>query len=86
MVGIVKREGDLTVVERFSLFGAVENNVGHALAAQHAGALFAEHPAHSVADVAFAAAVGAYDTRNVLRKNDLGTFGERFETVYLKFG
>ena len=86
MIGVVEHQRDFAVVERLALFGAVENNVRHAVAAQALGALFAQYPAHCVADVALAAAVGAHDARHVLREHDLRALGERFETVYLQFG
>ena len=86
MVGVVKDEGHFAVVEGLSLFGAVEDDVGHVVAAQHLGALLAQHPAHRVANVAFAAAVGAHDARHVLRKDDLRALGKGFESVYLQSG
>ena len=84
MVGVVKDEGDLAVVEGLSLLGAVEDDVGHVVAAQHLGALLAQHPAHGVSDVALAAAVGAHDARHVLRKDDLRTPGEGFKAIDLQ--
>ena len=86
MVGVVKDQGHFAVVEGLSLFGAVEDDVGHAVAAQHLGALLAQHPAHRVANVAFAAAVGAHDARYILRKDDLRALGKGFESVYLQSG
>ena len=86
VVGVVKGERYFAVIERLALFGAVEDDVGHALTAQHLGALFAQHPAHGVADVALAAAVGANNARYVLRKDDLRALGERLKAVYFQFG
>ena len=47
--------------ERPSLFCAVEDDVFHLGAAQCARALFAQHPAYGIGNIALAAAVGADD-------------------------
>jgi len=50
--------------------GAVEDDVGHVLAAQMAGGALPQHPAHGVDDVGFAAAVGACNDSDWVRKAD----------------
>ena len=84
MVCIIKGQGYLAVVEGLAFLCTVKDDVGHAVAAQGFGALFAQHPAHGVANVAFAAAVRPYDACYVLRKDNLRSFGKGLETVYLQ--
>ena len=59
--------------------GAVENHVLHALAAQLFGRGFAQHPAHGVDNVGFAAAVGPDYGHQLAGHVDGGGVGERFE-------
>ena len=58
VVGIVKYQLHAGAAGGFALGRAVEDDVLHGLAAQLAGAAFAQHPAHRVHDVGLAAAVG----------------------------
>jgi hypothetical protein len=44
--------------------------------------LLANNPADTVHNVAFAATVGTYDTRNVLVKTDEGFIGKTFKPLY----
>ncbi len=53
------------------LGGAVEDDVVHRLAAKDARALLAQRPGHGVADVGFAAAVGADDGRDRAREGQI---------------
>src|SRR5262245_29404114 len=55
---IVEDQLDRGAPERLAVGGAVEDHVLHRVAAQRRGAALAEHPAHGVDDVRFAAAVG----------------------------
>jgi hypothetical protein len=58
---------------------AVEDHVLHRFAAQLAGFALAEHPAHGVDHVGFAAAVGADHTDALARQLKRGGFGEGLE-------
>ena len=58
-VGIDQGHGDVGHAERLAVARAGEDHVFHAGAAQALGGLLAEHPTDGVADVGFAAAVGA---------------------------
>ena len=60
--------------------GAVENHILHALAAQLFGRSFAQHPAHGIDHVGFAAAVGADHGHQLAGHVNGGGVGERFET------
>ena len=84
-VRVVKRQRDFTIGKRLFLFRAVEDDVLHLRAAQSTGALLTQHPAHSVRNVAFSAAVGADDRRDALFKFNLRLPGKGFEPVYFKF-
>ena len=59
--------------------GAVENHILHALAAQLFGRSFAQHPAHGIDHVGFAAAVGADHGHQLAGHVNGGGVGERFE-------
>ena len=58
---------------------AVEDDVGHLLAAQTLGALLAEHPLDGVDDVRFAGAVGTDDHRDAGRKLEPRLVGKALE-------
>ncbi len=60
--------------------GAVENHILHALAAQLFGRSFAQHPAHGIDHVGFAAAVGTDHGHQLAGHVNGGGVGERFET------
>ena len=45
-----------------------ENNILHVAASQLLGTLFSEYPAHRISNIAFSAAVRAYNTRNAIVK------------------
>ena len=59
---------------------AVEDDVGHLLAAQALDALLAEHPLDGVDDVRLARAVRPHHDRDPGRKLEPGLFGEALET------
>ena len=81
---VVEQQGDLAERGAPALLRAAEYDVLHARAAQGLGALLAEHPAHGVADIALAGAVGAHDARDALAEDDLCPVGEGFEAVEFK--
>ena len=68
MVVIIKRERYFAVRKRLFRLCPVEYNVLHLFAAQCLCALLAQNPAHSVCNVAFAAAVGADNCRYTVVK------------------
>ena len=60
-VGVVEEERDFGDVDRAPGRRALEDHVLHLAAAEQPGRLLAQHPAHRVGDVGFAAAVGPDD-------------------------
>ena len=64
---------------RLARGGAVENHVLHGFAAQRGGAGFAQHPAHSVDHIGFAAAVGADHAHPLSRHRNGGGVDEGLE-------
>ena len=82
---VVEHQGHLAVAQRLPLLGAVKNNVLHAAAAKQFRALLPQHPAHSVADVAFPGSVGADDGGDPFVQQDLRPLGEGLESVKLQF-
>ena len=85
VIGIVENQRHLAKGQRFSLQRAAENDILHIGAAQRLSRLLAQHPAHGVGHVAFAAAVGAYDAGHALVEADRSFFGKRFESDKLYF-
>ena len=79
-VGVVEDELDARARQGLSLVRAVEDHVGHLLAAQGGGAHLAEHPAHGVDHVRFAAAVGPDDAHQRAREHERGRLDEGLET------
>ena len=73
-------EGDLSEPDRFTCLASVENNVSHLLAAERFGRLFAQHPAHGVEHVRFAATVRPDNGGNSFVKIKNRFISERFET------
>ena len=71
---------DLGGRRRLARVAAAENQVLHAVAAQAAGALLAEHPRQRVDDVALAAAVRADNRRHALLEGQLRAVGKALET------
>ncbi len=64
---------------RTAVDGAVEDDIGHVLAAQMAGGALPQYPAHRVDDVGFATAIGAHHGGHVCRQFDAGRLDERLE-------
>ena len=80
LVGVVEHEFDRGARGGAAGGGAVENHVLHAFAAQLFGGGFAQHPAHGVDHVGFAAAVGADNGHELAGHVDGGGVGKGFET------
>ncbi|MPN00538.1 hypothetical protein SDC9_147733 [bioreactor metagenome] len=80
-VGIIKGERNLAIGLGLSGFRAVKDHILHLGSPQSFGALFAQHPAHRICDVALAAAVGADDGGNPALNIDLRFFCKRFESI-----
>ena len=78
---VVKHQRNLGVGQLFALFGAVEDDVLHAAAAQLTGVLLAQHPLDRVADIAFARSIGADDAGDAAVKDHLGALREGLEAV-----
>ena len=69
-LAVVEVELDRRAPDRLALARAVEDDVLHRLAAQGGGLRLAQHPAHGVDDVGFAAAVGADDADELAGRAD----------------
>ncbi len=80
VVGIVEHQLHRGAAMGAAVDGAVEDDVGHVLAAQMAGGALPQHPAHGVDDVGFAAAVGAHHGGHVGVEFDAGRLDKRLET------
>ena len=72
VVGVVKHQLHAGAAGRFAGGGAVKNHVLHGLAAQLAGAAFAQNPAHRVHDVGLAAAIGPDHAHQLPRQQKVG--------------
>ena len=85
-LGVVKIQLDAGAADFLAVAGALEDDVLDRLAAQFGGLGFAEHPAHGVDDVGFAAAVGADHARQLAGKKhggglDKGLEARKFQLV-----
>ena len=78
-VGIIEYQFDTGLAHRLAAGGAVEDDVGHRLAAQVFRRALAHHPAHGVDDVRLAAAIGPHHRRHVAGEVDGGRVDEGFE-------
>ena len=81
MILVVKDERHFAIAHAFALLRAVEDDVLHLAAAQCLGALFAEHPAHRVGQIGFAAAVRPDNAGDAFVKDDDRAFRERLKAV-----
>ena len=81
MILVIKDKGHLAITQALTLLRAVEDNVFHFAAAKRLSALFTEHPTHRIGQVRLAAAIGAYDTRNALVKDNDCPVRKRLEAV-----
>ena len=75
-VAVVEHQFDGGGADRLARRRAVEDHVGHRVAAQVLGRQLAHDPAHGVDDVRLAAAVRADDTGEIARKSDRRRVGE----------
>ena len=65
---IGKGKRNLSKTDRFARISAIENDVGHFVAAQRLGGLFAEHPAHGIQHIGLSATVRANDRGDAVVK------------------
>ena len=81
MLGIDAADGQrhLRHAQRFARVGAVENDIGHFLAAQGPGRLFAQNPANGVGDIGFAATIRADNGRDTRLKVQRGFVRKRLK-------
>jgi len=79
-LGVVQRERDLGHVHRPTRARAVENHVGHLLAAQALDTLLAQHPLDSIDDVRLARPIRAYYRGNTRRELEPGTVRKALES------
>ena len=85
-VAVVEHQFDRGGAHRLARRRAVEDDVGHRVAAQVLRGQLAHHPAHRVDDVGFAAAVGADDAGEIAWKSHGGRVGERLESSNFDLG
>jgi hypothetical protein len=79
VVGVVEHQLDAGTAGLLAAGGAVEDHVLHGLATQLGRARFAEHPAHRIHDVRFAAAVGSHHADQLAGQHEVGGFSEGLE-------
>ena len=85
-VAVVEEERDLGDVHRAPRRGALEDHVLHLPAAEQAGRLLAQHPAHGVGHVGLAAAVGPDDGGDAFLEGEGDVVGEGLEPGELQLG
>ena len=78
-VGVVEHQLDARRTDRLAPGAAVEDDVGHRLAAQHLRRALAHDPTHGVDDVGLAAAVGTDDADQIAGKEHRRGVHEGFE-------
>ena len=78
-VGVIEHQLDARLAHRFTAGRAVEDDVGHRLAAQVLGRTLAHHPTHGVDDVRLAATIGPDHRRHVTGEVHRGRVDEGFE-------
>ena len=79
VVVVVEHQLNTGAAGRFAVGGAIKNHILHGFAAQLAGFGLTQHPAHSIHDVGFAAAIGAHHPHQLPRKHEIGWFRKGFE-------
>src|SRR5690606_33964830 len=79
-LAVVEHHFHRGLAHRLAVGGAVEDDVGHRLAAQVLGRTLAQNPAHRIDDVGFAATVGAYDRAQIAGEVDGGRIDKGLET------
>src|SRR6202521_100303 len=80
-VGVIEDQFDAGAAAGLARRGAVEDHVLHRFAAQFRGTRFAEHPAHGVDDVRFAAAIRAPHADKLALDLEMGGFDEGLYTA-----
>ena len=85
-VRVVEHEFDRRLPDRLARARAVEDDVGHRVAAQVLRRDLAHHPAHRVDDVRLAAAVGTDHADQAARETDRGRVHEGLEAGQLDLG
>ena len=83
VVSVLEHQLHAGAARRLAAGGSVENHVLHRLAAQLAGAAFAQHPAYRVHDVGLTAAVGAHDAHQLAGQHEIGRLREGLEARQL---
>ena len=83
-VAVVHRQGHLRKALGSPALGAGENHILHPFPPEGLGGLLSQHPAHRVADIAFAASVGADYAGQSPAKGDAGFIRERLEPLYVQ--
>jgi hypothetical protein len=76
---VIEHKFNAGAVGRRPLRGAVEDDILHGFAAQVARLRFAQHPAHRVDDIRFAAAVRADHAEQLARHGQMRGIGEGLE-------
>ena len=76
MIGIVQRDGNIGKAHRFSGLCSGKDDILHGGAAQLPDALFPQHPAHRVRDIALAAPVRSYNGSDPVMKLKIDLIGE----------
>ena len=84
--GVDEHHGDRGHTDGFARFGAGEDDVFHAGAAQAAGGLLAEDPADGIAEIGFTTAIGADDGGDAVPgEAQFGAVAERLKTLEFDF-
>src|SRR4051812_35531948 len=78
---IGQEQRDFRKLRSLARIGAFKNDVLHLATAKGLRALFAEHPADRVRDVALAAAIGPNDGGDAWLETEGGVVGETFKAV-----
>ncbi|MNI58929.1 hypothetical protein D3C73_1140640 [compost metagenome] len=80
MILVVKGKRYFAIVHRFTRIAAGKDYVLHLTAAQGFGALFTQHPADAIGNIALTAAVRPDYSRNSTDKFHFRLIGKRFKT------
>ncbi len=73
-------QNNLRHTQRLALVGAGKDNILHLVPAQNPRALLAQHPAHRVGNIGFAAAVRPHNTGNPILQLNNRAVGKGFKT------
>ena len=83
-VAVVELQRDLGKIARRALFGAGKDHIVHFRAAHLAGVAFAHHPAQTLDNIGFAAAIRADNAGHARFDLDLCRVGKGLETGHLQ--